>query len=74
MEIQTNKLYLKLENTTIKGYFIEHRNKPYSAIGCNFDLQNDLPNAVICENNIDLEQIKVGESKFINGQVVNKEL
>lgn len=57
------------ENNIITGYFKLISEKPYRATGCDMQ-QNEtgieIPDAL-------LEYIIVGESKFVNGKIVNEE-
>ena len=69
MNIELNKLYLKLDNNfKIQGYFKQFNIEPhYSAVGCEFDLKTDLENSVICEQDINTDDIYIGESQYVNG-------
>lgn len=70
-------LFLKLENDKIVGYFckLSEKNEKYSAIGVNFDENNDLKNSnkKTIPNDFDFNTISVGKSKFINNQIINEE-
>ena len=56
------------ENNVITGYFKLISEKPYRATGCDMQ-QNE--NGIEIDDSL-LEQIVVGESKFIDGKVVNE--
>lgn len=55
------------ENNIITGYFNLISEKPYSAIGCEMQ-QNE--SGIEIDNSL-LEQIVVGESKYIDGVITN---
>lgn len=57
------------ENNVITGYYKLISEKPYCAVGC--EMQHNEEGIEIDDNL--LEQIKVGESLFVNGQIFNKE-
>lgn len=56
------------ENNVITGYFKLISEKPYRAMGCDMQ-QND--NGIEIDDSL-LEQIVVGESKFVDGKVINE--
>jgi hypothetical protein len=56
------------ENNTITGYFKLISEKPYRATGCNMQ-RND--KGIEIDESL-LNQIVVGESKFIDGEIVNE--
>ena len=56
------------ENNIITGFFKLISEKPYRATGCDMQ-QND--NGIEIDDSL-LEQIVVGESKFVDGKVVNE--
>lgn len=56
------------KNNIVTGLFQLISEKPYRAIGCNMQ-QND--NGIEINDNL-LEQIVVGESIFIDGKIYNK--
>ena len=56
------------ENNIITGYFKLISEKPYKAMGCNMQ-RND--NGIEIDNSL-LDQIIVGESIFIDGKIYNK--
>lgn len=55
------------ENNVITGYFQLISEKPYRATGCDMQ-QND--NGIEIDDGL-LEQIKVGECKYVNGNIVD---
>ena len=55
------------KNNIITGYFKLISEKPYRATGCDMQ-QND--NGVEIDDSL-LEQIKVGECKYVNGNIVD---
>ena len=57
------------ENNIITGYFKLISEKPYKAIGCNMQ-QND--NGIEIDNNL-LDSITVGKSKFIDNEIINED-
>lgn len=72
MEKEINKIYCKLENKVIQGYFICFAKTPkYRAMGCNFDESKDFENAVVIDSKY-LDDIVIGQSKVIKGKVVNE--
>ena len=56
------------ENNVITGYFKLISKKPYSAIGCNMQ-QND--NGIEIDDNL-IDLITVGKSKFIDNEIINE--
>lgn len=56
------------ENNIITGYFQLISEKPYRATGCNMQ-RNE--NGIEIDDSL-LEQIVVGESKYIDGNIVNE--
>ena len=70
--MEINKIYCKLENNTIQGYFICFAKKPkYRAQGCNFDESKDFENAVVIGPEY-LNRIVIGQSKVINDRFIDK--
>ena len=69
--METNKIYCKLENNTIQGYFIWFAKEPkYRALAVgNFDESKDFENAVVIDSQY-LDLIRVGYSKVENGVFV----
>ena len=57
------------ENNVITGYFKLISEKPYRAVGCEMQRNDE---GIEVDDSL-LEQIKVGESLFVNGQIFNKE-
>lgn len=65
--METNKIYCKLENNIIQGYFICFAKEPkYRAMGCNFDESKDFENVVVISPEY-LDKIHIGFSKVENG-------
>ena len=56
------------ENNIITGFFKLISEKPYRATGCDMQ-QNE--NGIEIDDSL-LDQIVVGESKFVDGKVVNE--
>lgn len=56
------------ENNIITGYFKLISEKPYKATGCNMQRSE---NGIDVDDSL-LEQIVVGESKFVDGAVINE--
>ena len=68
--MEINKIYCKLENNTIQGYFICFAKEPkYRAMGCNFDESKDFENSVVIDSQY-LDLIHVGYSQVIAGEFV----
>lgn len=57
------------ENNIITGYFKLISEKPYRAIGCNMQ-QNE--NGIEIDDNLN-DDITVGKSKFIDNEIINEE-